>query len=575
MLGVTGDKILISALIVFISFIYGLPNIILSNRLGGNYDPLTIYGNSPIARDESFAYAPFASYIGHGNFFLKEIYVKEYSKYPTPFMGETLPSQIFAFITHFTGSIEKTFIVADFIFPPVIFVLLFIVMRMLTRNNIYAMSTAFLTSISRDFIAVIPFPKATFEYLTLAKNQSYLLFLSRSFHPQTTFIVFVLSFIFFTKVITSPKSKIFILGLGLSFGLLTYCYLFYWSYFLFFYLSTICFFIIKKNSDVLKALLVSGFIYLLISSYYFVNMASFYQLSIARDFVEKSSLENLPFPLTIFRYLLLSFVFLLTFRKKGDRYVIYFLLMITTVIIAVSSKVVIGQDLETLHYLRRVAMPLETLGLFAIIFHFIKKKQKLVYVISLLIFLIAVLSGFRSQIIASNKIEPAHKRDLDQQAALQWLSQNTPQGSVIGSIDVNLNSLIPIYSKNYVYFPPTDRTITPTLEGVTRFAVLCNVLGIDISEQKKMIQDKGILSYMFVYQAYDDNLKLSKDSYGGKAAELQLERAEKIDIQTQINQYNLDYVVVSPDELAKIKPNMKVLQPVTSVNGYLILKVNR
>ena len=65
-------QIILSVLVILVSFIYGLPNIIMANKLGSDYNPLVISQKSPIARDEAFAYAPEVNYILKGHFFLKD-----------------------------------------------------------------------------------------------------------------------------------------------------------------------------------------------------------------------------------------------------------------------------------------------------------------------------------------------------------------------------------------------------------------------------------------------------------------------------------------------------------------------
>ena len=77
-------KILLALAIILTALIYGLPNIILIRKLGADYNPLVISGNSPIARDEAFAYAQFVAYVNRGNIFLGDTYVKEYQNFPSP-----------------------------------------------------------------------------------------------------------------------------------------------------------------------------------------------------------------------------------------------------------------------------------------------------------------------------------------------------------------------------------------------------------------------------------------------------------------------------------------------------------
>src|SRR3990167_10419890 len=177
-------QLMLPFLIILISLIYGFPHVLLISRLGVNYTPLALTGESRIARDEAFAYAPEVNYILKGHFFLKDAYVAEYSNYPTPFMGESAPSLVFALLAKLTGSVENAFIAADFIFPPIIFVLLYIITNIFIKNKLYSAAVAFLTVIARDFIAVIPYPHATFQYLTFAEGQNYLLYFSRAFRSE-------------------------------------------------------------------------------------------------------------------------------------------------------------------------------------------------------------------------------------------------------------------------------------------------------------------------------------------------------------------------------------------------------
>ena len=60
-------KLVLAGAIALVSFIYGLPHIILLVKNGNQYDPLVLSSNTRISIDETRAYAPFV------NFILKEI----------------------------------------------------------------------------------------------------------------------------------------------------------------------------------------------------------------------------------------------------------------------------------------------------------------------------------------------------------------------------------------------------------------------------------------------------------------------------------------------------------------------
>ena len=566
------NKLVISLLIILVSAIYGLPNIILFNKLGQNYNPLVISGDSRIARDEAFAYAPEVNYILKGHFFLKDAYVAEYSNYPTPFMGESAPSLVFALLAKLTGSVENAFIAADFIFPPIIFVLLYIITNIFIKNKLYSAAVAFLTVIARDFIAVIPYPHATFQYLTFTEGQNYLLYFSRAFHPQLTFILFIAAVLLMIKLLKNPTNKLATLTLGLIFGILFYTYVFYWTYFLLTFLCVLTYSCIKKDLKTTGALILSGAIAFIIASFYIYNSWQFSQLNFADDFITKTSLHNLPLPLTLLRYLAITLFFLAIVKLKNHQSVILFLVLLSGVVISPLSRLVIGQDLETFHYLRRALMPIATIASFIITYYFIRQKKKLLSIISMIIFSTALFLGLRTQIIATEKIQTAHQRDRTQEAVFNWLRQNTPKDSVVGSLDTTFNSLVPVYTKNYVYFPPTDRTIMPTSEGVQRYAILANTLGIDTNWQKKNLDD--IISYLFVYQAYNDQNNLDLNSPKRLQAEAQIDKIARNNIENEIEKFKLDYVVVTPEHLPIVRPNLKFAKPLTSIDEFVIFQID-
>lgn len=560
-------RILLPSLIVLVSFIYGLPHIILTSKLGAEYTPFSISGESRIARDETYAYAPEVNYILKGHLFLKDAYVSEYANYPTPFMGESVPSIVFALLSKLTGSMENAFIAADFIFPPIIFLLFFLLTRRFVKNNLLASSIAFVAVVARDFIAVVPYPQQTFQYLTIAEGQDYLLYFSRAFHPQLTFIFFALAFMFFLNLVEKPNSKKFLVLSGISFGVLFYSYVFYWTYFVVFLGLNSIYFLARREKSIIIALLKSSAISLMIAIPYLFNMYKFYQLDLATDFVTKSSLQNMPLPITLVRYLLVAVLFFITAKKRNNKFFVFLSFLLAGVLITPISKLLIGQDLETFHYLRRALMPFATIAFFITIYSAIKNKRYLNGFLSIVLFITFITFALNTQIIVSRKIKDSHVRNHDQERVSSWLNANTPKDSVVGSLSTDFESLVPVYTQNKVFFPPTDRTIMPTSEGVTRYAILSNILGVDMSWQKKNLDN--IVSYLFIYQSYNPNLNLDLNSPKRFLAEGEIEKVSQ-NWQNEVNKFKLDYVVVTPEEKLVVNPNSRFLYQVASFGDYRI-----
>lgn len=566
-------KILISVTILLVSIIYGLPNLLLAFKLGDNYAPLVISKNSPIARDETYAYAPQVKHILEGNLTVQDILVEEYKNHPTPFLGETLPAQIFALLALITGSIPKAFVAADFIFPPIIFLSLFLLSRILIKDQLLALAAALVATISRDLIAVLPYPHETFLYLTNAEGRNYFLHLARAFHPQLTFIFFLGAFLSLKNLIEKPKNKIHILASGVLLGSLFYSYLFYWTYFVGFVALVFLYLLFKREITVIKNLMLAVIIAAIIALPYFLNMFKFYQLDLASDFILKSSSPHVGIPLTIFRYLAIAIVFLIIFKAKTKEKLpkmLIFLFLLSGVLLPVISNLVIGQDLETMHYVRRALLPIATVVAAATIVKLIDRKETFVKVTSVLAIFGVLVFAVKSQIIAANFVAKYHTIDPGQQFLFSWLNKNTNPNDVVGSLDTTLNLYLSLYTHNKLYFPPTDRTITPTEQGVARYTILANLLGIDPVWQKQNLDN--VLSYMFIYQAYTKGIGLDFNSPKRHHAEELIDNYSNGNWQNNLALYKLDYIVLTAQEFLVAGPNLEFIEPITSVGEYVVFK---
>lgn len=567
-------KLIISLLIILVSLIYGLSNIILSFNLGRDYQPLVINKNSPIAKDETYAYAPQAKHILEGNLFVGEVYTKEYQNFPTPFVGETLPSWVMAALALLTGSLPAAFIAADFIFPPIIFLLLFVTARCFIKNFFFAAAVAFLTVISRDLIATIPYPHETWQYITVAEQRNFLLHFARAFHPQVTFVFFAAAFISLIKVFSSGGKWLPIAALGIFFAALFYSYVFYWTYFATFMVIVFGLSLIRRNFQVARGLVLAGVVAFILGLPYFFNMYNFYKLPLAADFTAKSTLAYLDLPLTLFRYLIITIIFALVTKLKDFKFTVLCLFILTGVLIPLFSKIVIGQDLETLHYLRRAMMPFATITALTILYLVFYKNTKVIYLLTVIIFTIAIFLGLKTQIVATKTISPYHQLDKDLGEVFVWLNNNSQKNEVVGSLDTFLSRYLPVYTDNKVFFPPTDRTVTPTTEGVERYAIVANLLGIDPKWQKENL--KNTLSYMFIYQAYSPGIGLDYNSPKRFFAEDQIDKLKNIEPTEFLKRYQLDYIVVTPQEKDLTSPQHNpALIPQAAFGDYLIYKVER
>ena len=89
-----------------------------------------------------------------------------------------------------------------------------------------------------------------------------------------------------------------------------------------------------------------------------------------------------------------------------------------------------------------------------------------------------------------------------------------------------------------------------------------------------MLQDKNLVTYLFVYQAYIPGKGLSVNSPRNLLAQNELDRLSFF-WEEELKNFQLDYLVITPKEIKYVQPNTRYLQVITSINEYIILKVHR
>jgi hypothetical protein len=256
---------------------------------------------------------------------------------------------------------------------------------------------------------------------------------------------------------------------------------------------------------------------------------------------------------------------------KKELIYFYVTLILVCVLFPLGSKI-IGKDLETLHYIRRGIMPFATIAFFITIYYIFVNNRLFLKAFSILVFITLLTFGLSIQIKATKNIRMSQAKNEELHAVFDWFNHYTQKYSIIGSVNTSLNMLIPVYTTNKIYFPPTYRSITPTYEEIERYAILSNLLGINLGDQKKELDNNA--SHIFSFQAYNQQKhKFEIDSKRSILAESQLDTLSSINLKSLITKYRIDYIVITPDEIKNIHPHFELLRPLTSINGYLIFKV--
>mgnify|MGYP001617082769 CR=1 FL=1 len=227
------------ALSIAVGLLYGAHHIVLSRHFAAqnqSYHPLVVN------EDEALFTGPKAHAAEMGEIIVGDFNTYEYKDtriYVLPFLSPLIMGNL----ARLTGSIERAFIVGDFLFPPIIFLLFYILLSLLLNletvspygdtvsKRLIALFGATLFIFIPQFLLamppVLPYLQATM--LTLAAKGSSLYF-SRVEDPQLTMPLYLAALVLFLLIFQGRKEKWIVPLAGIFYGLLFYSYFYYWMY---------------------------------------------------------------------------------------------------------------------------------------------------------------------------------------------------------------------------------------------------------------------------------------------------------------------------------------------------------
>ena len=180
---------------VAVGLTFGWPHLLIpalqhAHGLEGHYTPLYFDGANAVVIDELTRYAAKTRDVYDGHLRVDEVFAHEHRGTPSPY--ETLPHFLLGLLTHLTGSVPLTYALADFLFPPVIFILIVVLVHHLSGSNVIGIMAGagvlfgyqvldYLPPTSRSDLVGIVY--TLFYYRNGARQLEF----SRLIHPEMTF----------------------------------------------------------------------------------------------------------------------------------------------------------------------------------------------------------------------------------------------------------------------------------------------------------------------------------------------------------------------------------------------------
>lgn len=458
---------------VIIALIHGLPHVLISRMLGEKiYAPLVLGNNVPFYTvDETFAYATRVQESLKNFFFLSDPALYEYKNSYSLYISESLSAKVMAMLSILSGSISNAFVLSDFILPAVSFVLVYLLLFNMTKKFGASLVGGFSVVLGSYLLKTVHFP---FSFLLKIKAdvlEGTLTPFTRSFHPQVSFIFFILSVLSLYFLLTK-RGFGYIFLFGLSLGMLFYTYIYY----LIFFLGSLGVIVIMlfgfKDFKNIKRVALSSMIALVIAVpfintfYHFVNSPLF--LNMQKNYLNPLD-ETFWLSVKIVLTIIIVWVFL---RSKKYIFILLESFLLGGLILS-NLQFLLDKNLHLSGHLEvRAIYPWIMISVFAVLGHL---KFKKIFLYFLAVFLITY--GFLTHYSYSAKYFQHYTIEKTSLDLYDWLNNNMKKDSVVMTSSLKENLMILALTSNRIFIPHSFLSFAPSEEIIERIFIANKVLG--------------------------------------------------------------------------------------------------
>jgi hypothetical protein len=554
-------------LTVLVGSIFVLPHALapLYLHAGERYSPFAINGVSALVYDESYIYAAQTNYTRIHWQPAYDTDVFEYRGVPSSF--PYLPFYLFGGLARFIGT-GPSFIVADLIFPPAAFLLVYLILRWSAVGPrtaaVGSLGTILISFGPRNFLRVIPELFST-GWTTANQPLEY----SRLLHPQFSFTLFALSVALLWRLVRKPS-----LGRASAAGLagasLLYVY-FYYAPVWFAACLLLALLSLLGRFAYLRLMWLALFTALLVSSFYWVQYGEIRRHAnndwrTARFGVHYGHIPTRSQLLFTLLSLLIFVSFLaarwaIERRPSLSEFLSARHVIVTTAIFlgacaALNMEVVTGLNVEPMeHFPNRLFQPWLWISAFVLVFgpaaHALRlrwdwyrdNRSRLAF--SAMALLIAVAT-FRQVAVARNTAQ-FHAVGPERQVVFDWLNRNAGVGDVVLLPVSELSYLLPTETHCRQWIPNGTRTTASNGEILDRFLIAAKLLQKGETWVEKALSQSSAdtgrgLGLTFTYYLFQGNFDSPDRRLRDAAVKRAVARYREINLTRDLALYRLDYV---------------------------------
>ena len=571
---------LLGALVV--SFIYGLPYFLIKNKLAAEskiYLPITIFSDG----DEAQFYAPFIEEVAGGKLVVGDPAIKEHA--PNPSLLPPLGPFFLGLAARLVG-IEKTWIAADFLLPPIIFLIFFAIIYGLIGRAYISIILSGIFIFAREVASLIPF--STFQqfktfavyfkpYLSSAVENR--LSFDRLLAPEWTFVPLG---IFFLLWILSLKKQSFVLSVfsGIFFSVLFYSYPYDWISVFLILCANLFLQILSRDYGGAKftaIAVVSGF---LASIPYWISFLEISRYPQYHELLNRTGLEagrNLRLFLAPHYILWIGSAVWLFLKKKKDQLSLAAAAIFIAAFLAMNIQVIAGFVPQPDHFLRYplsfalfIAFVIFGKGLFGQYGYRLLSFKSYFLGFVILALALVVTRAVKLQKAYADQNGWRYTVEKPIYKSFAWMRENIAKDSVVVSPSVVTNAHLLIFTGAKVFVPSTGViTSASDKELVERFIIAAKIFGMSDEEILNLFSqnyleksgkgdngdaEKFILNHLFHYGLHAKDMNSSfKAKKFRDISDIEKFAADAVtnfykNKETMIKKYEFDYIYAGPIE---------------------------
>lgn len=555
---------------VTVGLIFGWPHLLIpalqrGHGLEGQYTPLYFDGANAVVIDELTRYAAKTRDVYDGHLWVDEAFAHEHRGAPSPY--ETLPHFLLGLATHLTGSVALTYALADFLLPPVLFVLIVVLVRRLTGSKAVGIMAGAGVLFGYQVLDYLP-PTSRSDLVGMVytlfyyRNGTRQLEFSRLIHPEMTFIFMLGAIIALYGALDTKRRAQFALS-GVLGASLFYSFPHYAVYF-----GTVLALLVLRYlwlGDRLMTtwLLLVGGLTVLLALPYLVGLLHFLRLPDSGTILNRTIIKSAPaVPMAQAKYLALIVLGFVLVREKDEAFWFVNLVLVAGVI-CLSVQGLAGRDIGAGYWLERMIKPWAVLALSFLAARVGGEWYRTRFLprVAVILTVILLMSGLVTQSRYALFTYPVARLPHDFSQAFAWLNRHSKVDDVVLTASLEMNCLLPAYTHNDLFIANAFHTLTPTAEILDRFLVGFRILGVDPGEVETILQDSSYHERFvsrppetdwITYLTHAEYLERATgrfdlpESFVGRA--LASYRSLDTSLPRLLQRYRLDYILVSDRE---------------------------